>query len=306
MAQTYDIYLNKRLTEFDIIIKNLPLRDGLIAHTKMYLDAMINYLYLQKFIVGKHNAQLQARIDDLLEEVFNKFDNTLSLNASVEVFAGKPISGAADLILKTAELPINEECFNTFTDFMALTTKSLEYELSKSIGSGHSEMVLQTKMVDTLKEAFEHFINQTELTTSAIPSSEKFVEGTANLQLQTKPFDIYYLLTIQCEAMMNLLCSADLELWYTLGEAQGQLILTVHNTSIHSEKFCDVSSLQRLLSEVNETLIAYLNLEQSTLYLNASASAGLRRYRKLVEIDPFSLADNDNLTLDDLDYVELT
>lgn len=106
--------------------------------------------------------------------------------------------------------------------------------------------------------------------------------------------------------MMNLLCSADLELWYTLGEAQGQLILTVHNTSIHSEKFCDVSSLQRLLSEVNETLIAYLNLEQSTLYLNASASAGLRRYRKLVEIDPFSLADNDNLTLDDLDYVELT
>ena len=51
MAQAYDIYLNKRLTEFDIIIKNLPLRDGLVAHTKMYLDAMINYLYLQKFIV---------------------------------------------------------------------------------------------------------------------------------------------------------------------------------------------------------------------------------------------------------------
>lgn len=306
MAQAYDIYLNKRLTEFDIIIKNLPLRDGLIAHTKMYLDAMINYLYLQKFIVGKNNAELQARIDDLLEEVFSKFDNTLFLNASAEVFAEKPILGAANLVLKTAELSINEECFNTFTDFMALTTKSLEYELSKSIGSGHSEMVLQTKMVDTLKEAFERFINQTQLTTSAVPSSEKFVEGTANLQLQTKPFDIYYLLTIQCEAMMNLLCSAELELWFTLGEAQGQLILTVHNSSVQSEKFCTASSLQRLLSEVNATLIGHLNLEQSTFYLDASVSAGLRRYRKLAEIDPLLLADNDDLSLDDLDYVELT
>ena len=93
MAQAYDIYLNKRLTEFDIIIKNLPLRDGLVAHTKMYLDAMINYLYLQKFIDGKHNAQLQARKDEILEEVFNKFDNTLSLNASVRYLRGNPFQG---------------------------------------------------------------------------------------------------------------------------------------------------------------------------------------------------------------------
>ena len=52
MAQTYNIYLRKRLTEFDLIIRNLPYRDGLVIYNRMYLDAMVNYLYLQKFIVG--------------------------------------------------------------------------------------------------------------------------------------------------------------------------------------------------------------------------------------------------------------
>lgn len=49
MAQTYNIYLRKRLTEFDLIIRNLPYRDGLVIYNRMYLDAMVNYLYLQKF-----------------------------------------------------------------------------------------------------------------------------------------------------------------------------------------------------------------------------------------------------------------
>ena len=53
MAQEYNIYLRKRLTEFDVIIKNLSYRDGLIMYNKMYLDAMVNYLCLQRFIIGE-------------------------------------------------------------------------------------------------------------------------------------------------------------------------------------------------------------------------------------------------------------
>lgn len=305
MAQAYDIYLNKRLTEFDIIIKNLPLRDGMVAHTKMYLDAMVNYLYLQKFIIGKHNAQLQAKIDDLLEEVFNKFENTLYLDAHVDVLAGKPISGSAKMILETPRLPIHEECFNTFTDFMALTTKAVDYELAKSLGTGHSGMVLNTNTADTLKEAFERFINQAELGSEVVPSSEKFAEGAAGLVIQTTPFDIFYLLTIECEAVMNLLCSVDLELWYTLGEANNQLILTVHNSFVQSEKFCDISTFQQMLSEVNATLTYFLDLEDIRMCLTSNVSAGLRRYRKMAEVDPLTIHTADQMTVEELDYVVL-
>ena len=63
MAQTYNIYLRKRLTEFDLIIRNLPYRDGLVIYNRMYLDAMVNYLYLQKFIVGDTDTKLVSEID---------------------------------------------------------------------------------------------------------------------------------------------------------------------------------------------------------------------------------------------------
>ena len=75
MAQTYNIYLRRRLTEFDLIIRNLPYRDGLVIYNRMYLDAMVNYLYLQKFIVGDTDTKLVSEIDNLLERVFNIFSS---------------------------------------------------------------------------------------------------------------------------------------------------------------------------------------------------------------------------------------
>lgn len=85
MAQTYNIYLRKRLTEFDLIIRNLPYRDGLVIYNRMYLDAMVNYLYLQKFIVGDTDTKLVSEIDNLLERVFNIFSSGMELGAELEL-----------------------------------------------------------------------------------------------------------------------------------------------------------------------------------------------------------------------------
>lgn len=101
MANTYNVYLRRRLTEFDIIIQNLPYRDGLIFHSKMYLDAMLNYLFVQKFIVGSHDTELQTKIDDLLERVMNAFHNSATLTFDAETLAMKPISGNTNTLPST-------------------------------------------------------------------------------------------------------------------------------------------------------------------------------------------------------------
>ncbi len=305
MAQAYDIYLHKRLTEFNLIIKNLVLRDGLVVHTKMYLDAMVNYLCLQKFIVGRHNTQLQAEIDTLLKQVFNAFHHVSVLGFYADAMANKPISGAAAMCLDVNQLPVTEECFNTFTEYMTLSTKVLTYEVAKSLGAGHSGLVLDTTKIKTVKESFERMLNQFDLSVKADPSSEKFTQADIHMNLQTDSFDIFYLLTIECEAWMNLLCAADTELWYTLGEANGQITLTVHNDMIQSEKFCDISVFQKILSAVNVVLTYFIIPDGLTAYLAASVSAGLRRYRKISEVDPLTLGSMDEMTLEDLDYVVL-
>ena len=114
MAQEYNIYLRKRLTEFDVIIKNLPYRDGLIMYNKMYLDAMVNYLCLQRFIIGESDADLRTEIDELLERVFNTFQSKVEIDLDVELAAGKPISGQSDLVFATNPFEMGEETYEVF------------------------------------------------------------------------------------------------------------------------------------------------------------------------------------------------
>lgn len=122
MAQEYNIYLRKRLTEFDVIIKNLPYRDGLIMYNKMYLDAMVNYLCLQRFIIGESDANLRTEIDELLERVFNTFQSKVEIDLDVELAAGKPISGQSDLVFATSPFEIGEETYEVFQNLTRLTT----------------------------------------------------------------------------------------------------------------------------------------------------------------------------------------
>ncbi len=41
MAKEFDIYLNKRLTECDIIVYSIPFRDGLTATNRMILESCL-------------------------------------------------------------------------------------------------------------------------------------------------------------------------------------------------------------------------------------------------------------------------
>lgn len=343
MAQTYDIYLRKRLTEFDIIIRNLPYRDGLIVYSKTYLNAMVNYLCLQRFIIGETHSELQTKINDLLERIYNVFNSGIELAMSADAASKKPIVGSTDARLDVSMISMahneldlgemktradetirtrdgnvliawkrlvgqtsfHEECFNAFQNFTNLTTSALNYDLSKSVGSGIAGLVLSTKAAHTLKEAFEKYQPAMEIVGQVNASSEGFVEGAMDTELRTANFDIFYLIAVQCEALMNLLCSAELEIWYTLGTAQSKFVLTVENSDIYSSTFAVCENVLPFVLEVNELLQLFINPfgVETTMY--SSVDAGLKRYRLLHEMDTFSLCDFDAESLEDLDYVVL-
>ena len=185
MAQEYNIYLRKRLTEFDVIIKNLPYRDGLIMYNKMYLDAMVNYLCLQRFIIGESDANLRTEIDELLERVFNTFQSKVEIDLDVELAAGKPISGQSDLVFATSPFEIGEETYEVFQNLTRLTTSALQYDLAKSIGSGRSDLIFHTSTANTLKTAFDKMQNDIELLSSADTKKETFAGVGAEMQLNT-------------------------------------------------------------------------------------------------------------------------
>lgn len=306
MAQTYDIYLRKRLTEFDLIIRNLPYRDGLIVYDRMCLDAMVNYLHLQKFIIGDSDTTLSSEIDRLLEEVFNVFSNGMELSASVQLFAGKPISGSTGAVLSTDIGELQERTFDVFNNFTSLVSGALLYDLGKSIGSGETEMKLSTKSAETLKEVFEQFQPLPELWATVSTAADVYAEANHEMYLEAKPFDIFYLIGLQGEAVMNLLCGADFEMWYTLGNANGHMVLSVVNNGVESEKFMTYQDVLSLIAEVNGMLECFIDPPENSAILYTALDIGMKRFRVLSDMDDVSIEDLDALTLDDLDYVILT
>lgn len=305
MAQTYNIYLRKRLTEFDLIIRNLPYRDGLIIYNRMYLDAMVNYLTLQKYIIGDSDVQLSSEIDDLLERVYNIFSSGMELGAELEVFAAKPTGGSTSAVLSTNETEVHEETFNTFQNVTQLLTSALKYDIAKSLGSGATEMELSSAPASTLKEALENFEDGILLDADVSTAAVVNAEGDSEIVLDTSNPNLFYLLSVEGEAMMNLLFSADFEMWYTLGTGNSSMYLSVENNGVESKKFMTYESFLNLILEVGNILQCFIFPEESEAQLHSELGVGMMRYRLLSDMDNSALNEHDELTLDELDYVIL-
>lgn len=305
MAQTYNIYLRKRLTEFDLIIRNLPYRDGLIIYNRMYLDAMVNYLTLQKYIIGDSDVQLSSEIDDLLERVYNIFSNGMELGAELEVFAAKPTGGSTSAVLSTNETEVHEETFNTFQNVTQLLTSALKYDIAKSLGFGATEMELSSAPASTLKEALENFEDDILLDADVSTAAVVNAEGDSEVVLDTSNPNLFYLLSVEGEAMMNLLFSADFEMWYTLGTGNSSMYLSVENNGVESKKFMTYESFLNLILEVGNILQCFIFPEESEAQLHSELGVGMMRYRLLSDMDNSALNEHDELTLDELDYVIL-
>lgn len=305
MAQTYNIYLRKRLTEFDLIIRNLPYRDGLIIYNRMYLDAMVNYLTLQKYIIGDSDVQLSSEIDDLLERVYNIFSSGMELGAELEVFAAKPTGGSTSAVLSTNETEVHEETFNTFQNVTQLLTSALKYDIAKSLGSGATEMELSSAPASTLKEALENFEDDILLDADVSTAAVVNAEGDSEVVLDTSNPNLFYLLSVEGEAMMNLIFSADFEMWYTLGTGNSSMYLSVENNGVESKKFMTYESFLNLILEVGNILQCFIFPEESEAQLHSELGVGMMRYRLLSDMDNSALNEHDELTLDELDYVIL-
>ena len=168
-----------------------------------------------------------------------------------------------------------------------------------------SKQAIRREIDGTLKTAFDKMQSTVEFLSSVDTEKETFTGADADMQLNTGRFDLYYLLAVQGEAVMNLLCSMDFEMWYTLGNANQTFYLTAVNNGVKSTKYLSANSFMSLIAAVNESLEAFIKAEFAELHLTPNVTAGLKRYRLLSDLDSSTLSSIDSVSLDELDYVEL-
>ena len=247
-------------------------------------------------------------MEDILEKVHEKIKAEMYLDADVNLLDGIFASGEAEMVLTADEIDILEKSFTSGDSFLEIFASPLDCSIAHSFGRVEFDMNLLINELETLKYSLEKFMPSLELSADIDFSSLKTIGlSDINLYLDIAPTAIFYQLTTGGNAITHMFADplSDYVLKKVLYGVESELRLSAAtDIDWQLQKFIEIDSSLNLLVDMTEVLIQFVS-GQLEMYLDCEASAGLRRYRVLSEMDDLTLSDFDDMTLNEVDYVIL-
>ena len=306
--QTFDVYLKKRLTEIDVTITQLVQRDSFSIYDWLYIFATMDDIEVRKSLKVDASMFLDTTMDDILEIVAEKIRNELYLDVDMDLLNQVVTGGKTEMVSFASELDITEKTFTGSDSVLEISVDPLDYYIAHSLGKVEFDMNLLVSELDTLKYSFEKIINEVELSANVDFASVKNVDvDEAEMFIDVEPTDIFYLLTIAGKAV-TYLSASPIEKYIlkkVLYGTESEMYLSAStDVDWQLQMFIEIDNSLNLLADMTEVLIQLISV-QAEMYLDCEASAGLKRYRLLAEMDDLTLSDFDNMTLNEVDYVIL-
>lgn len=252
---------------------------------------------------------LDTTMDDILEIVAEKIRNELYLDVDMDLLNQVVTGGETEMVSFASELDITEKTFTGSDSVLEISVDPLDYYIAHSFGKVEFDMNLLVSELDTLKYSFEKIINEVELSANVDFASVKNVDvDEAEMFIDVEPTDIFYLLTIAGKAV-TYLSASPIEKYIlkkVLYGTESEMYLSAStDVDWQLQMFIEIDNSLNLLADMTEVLIQLISV-QAEMYLDCEASAGLKRYRLLAEMDDLTLSDFDNMTLNEVDYVIIT
>lgn len=307
--QTFDIYLKKRLTEIDVIITQLVQRDAFSIYDWLNIFCSMDEIEVRKNLQIDSTLSLDAQMDNFLEYVSETIGNKLHLDGNVDLVNQSLISGETGMELFAEELEVTNKSFIAINSDLEISVDSLDYYIAHSFGKVNFDMSLLMNEVDTVKYSFDQVISSLDLSADIDFSSLKIEDGGVfPMYLDIEPTDLFYQLNIAGQSIMHLNVSPidKYVLKKVLHDVNTDLYLSAtSDIDWQLVYYLDMANSFELMADLKDSLIQLISI-YSEMWIDCEASAGLKRYRLLAEIDDNVLADLDNMTLEELDYVILT
>ncbi len=304
----YDVYLRQRLTEADVIIRSIPLRDGISVTNRIMLETMLRYYTLQKFVAARMESALVTEIDGVLSRIFSLIGQETELRIDAE-FAARYKN---ELERNGIELSLDDVAgylhgFLAVSDAMALTLSDIETGTKVSLGEGENRIGLESLCRGDVKRAMERASSALSILSSEPDTAKKTAETVySGLLLDSGEFPLFYRLSCGVEAAFSIAVDiAEIELHYSLGSGEDAIVLAASTADTAAVKSIEVADAIVLFASASAALRYFFALDDS-IAITTSASAAIRRLRALSEVDGDTLADIDGMTLDELYYVELS
>ena len=252
---------------------------------------------------------LDTTMENILEIVAEKIHNEFYVDVDMDLVNQVITGGETEMVSFASELDVTEKSFTGGDSSLEIAVDPLDYYIAHSFGDVEFDMQLLVNELDTLKYSFEKIINDAELLADIDFASVKNIGvDESEMFLDVEPTDIFYLLTIAGQAI-SYMSASPIEKYILkkmLYGVESEMYLSANaDIDWQLQKFIEIDNSLNLLVEMTEVLIQFIS-GQSEMYLDCEASAGLKRYRLLSEMDDLTLSDFDNMTLNEVDYVIIT
>lgn len=92
MAKEFDVYLNNRLTEGDIVVYSIPYRDYLSVDESLFINGSIDKCILLKMFEANGDTEIGSIVLDTHKTVYDDISDQIRVGASVELSADVSLS----------------------------------------------------------------------------------------------------------------------------------------------------------------------------------------------------------------------
>lgn len=309
MAKEFDIYLNRRVAECDLLVRSLPFRDGLTADNKIVVDTCIEAYTLYKFAATQLHSNLTAHIDEMLKTCYEMLgmDVNMCLNAAFQVHYIACPSRNNTIELSYCDISALIAMFACAENAVRIGIEELEASIGKSVGSGNSEMIVSNKITDALKRGLLSTSSQLPVESSISEVNEQnFIICETSAEPSAMLERLCYRITDTASTAIELAALVlGTEIHYSFGRAYASMEFDSSVRDVHTTKYEIVQGVFAILAEMVESINQYIQPEESTLNVSFAAESILKRPRLLSELDDALLSSIDEMPLEDLYYVTL-
>lgn len=309
MAKEFDIYLNNRLTQCDIIVYSIPFRDGLTAAHRMILESCLESYVLQKFVAVQTNSELVSHIDEMIKICIERLNWGTSIDVSADFQTHYVLNPTPTVIeiSPTDKLDTLRTMFTSVDNELQIAVAPLNAMIAKSLGGGSSTINPNVQVKDILKRSILQPISDLQIASQVTDMQvQKTISADSAIITSAELVNLCYRLYTASETVMQLAASVlETEIHFSLGSGATGIEISSEVSEEFMTKYEVAQNAVSILAQVVEWIIQYMEPESNGVQFAAEVTTVLKRHRMLEEMDEDSLLSYDDMTLDEVDYIIL-
>lgn len=145
MAKEFDIYLNRRLTECDILVYSIPYYDSLTVRERLILNSCIRQYTLIKYVAAESDLELRSHIDKMIKVCREKLNESAVVSSKVKGTQKKAFFVALPgMVVDSADFDLFYRIYNKASTKMTVESNIHDIDLHLSMGGGSSGLTIDS------------------------------------------------------------------------------------------------------------------------------------------------------------------